>query len=345
MAPRTAEHRSRPMITRMSVVGLVVVTIVTAGCSANTDPEQLNTREPETAAVSPELSAVPAGDVAAERFGGATAVESIAIEPSTRIAAVLTDDGTSLLLSALDGNSEPRTVRLSSPGTSVSPGRDGELLVSASDGVEVIDASSGNVTTLSVDGGAVSATVWENGYAAGTPTGTVVILGSDGESTAMIAGQASVDALVPAGRDLISLDTKQTSVTAVNVGAERLGAALRAGEGATRMTGCADGAIPVADTADDELLIFTGDDLIMRQRFPVAGAPYALACDDAGTVWVTTTATNEVLGFDISSGMPVETSRFPTVRQPDSLAVDSQTGTIFVGSKTGGGVQVIRTGQ
>lgn len=329
--------------TRFLAVTLAVVTTVTVGCSSNDDPEQLNTREPETAAVSPDAVVTPAGVVADPRFGPAGTVDALTVEPSTRTVAVLTDDGTTLTLADAAGDGSPRVVRLSAAGTSVSPGRDGEVLVTTPDGIVRVNVESGESTDVPVDGGAASAVVWDDGYAVGTPTGTVVILSADGSVDSTVPGQASVDALVRAGDELVSLDTRQTSVTAVDVDAERLGEALRAGDGATRMTGCANGAIVVADTTDDELLIFTGDDLIMRQRFPVPGSPFAVACSDDGTVWITATALNEVIGFDISSGMPVESARFPTVRQPDSLAVDSQSGNLFVGSNTGAGVQVIPT--
>ncbi|MBY6705339.1 hypothetical protein HQ308_00815 [Rhodococcus sp. BP-241] len=345
MAPRpTSAHSARRSSTRFVLLGLALVTTVTAGCANSDDPEQLNTREPEVAAVSPDTTVTPAGVTADPRFGGPATVDGLAIEPRDRIAGILTDDGTTLLLTPLDSEENPRSVRLSAPGTSVSAGRDGELLVTSSSGISRVDAQSGATTDVAVDGGAASVTPWDDGYAIGTPTGTVVITGADGAVESTIPGQASVDGLVRTGDDLASLDTRQTSVTSVNVGAERLGAALRAGDGATRMTGCADGAVVVADTTDDELLVFTGDpDLIMRQRYPVAGSPFAVACEDDGTVWVTVTALNEVVGFDITSGIPVESARFPTVRQPDSLAVDSQSGELFVGSNSGAGVQVIPT--
>ncbi len=82
----------------------------------------------------------------------------------------------------------------------------------------------------------------------------------------------------------------------------------------------------------------------MHQRYPPVGeSPYAVAYDEAADrVWVTLTATNEVVGFDLSSGIPpVETGRFKTVRQPNSLAVDSSNGNLIVGSATGDGLQVI----
>ncbi len=322
------------------MITVSVIAVLLAACGGQqSESTPTNTREPETAAASPEVSTTPAGTVAPPALGGPVTVRGLAVDEDTSILAILTDDG--VLLAGDDG--APRAVSLPSPGTSVHPGRAGEILVTTADGLVRVDAESGATTAWPVDGGAISATVFDDGYAVGSATGRVSVVDSDGAVSSSIAGLASVDGLVPAGDDLVALDTRQTSMTTVNVTGDRLGEALRAGDGATRTVGCANGAIVVSDTADDELMIFTGDDLIMRQRYPVAGSPFAVACDDAGTVWVTTTATNEVLGFDVSSGIPVETARFPTVKQPDSLAVDSRSGRLFVGSNDGAGVQVIPT--
>jgi hypothetical protein len=58
-------------------------------------------------------------------------------------------------------------------------------------------------------------------------------------------------------------------------------------------------------------------------------------------VWITLTERNEVVGFDVAGGEPVEKHRFATVRQPDSVAVDPGSGRVFVASGDGRGMQVI----
>lgn len=78
-----------------------------------------------------------------------------------------------------------------------------------------------------------------------------------------------------------------------------------------------------------------------KNVFILSDAPYGVAVDDrSGMVWVTLTGTNEVVGYDLSTGIPVERHRFPTVRQPNSVAVDG-TGAVHVASATGDGVQRI----
>jgi sugar lactone lactonase YvrE len=73
----------------------------------------------------------------------------------------------------------------------------------------------------------------------------------------------------------------------------------------------------------------------------VGGSPYGVA-GSSSLVWVSQTANNTVVGYDLATGIPVEKVRYPTVRQPDSLAFDEASGTLYVVSASGAGVQVIR---
>jgi heme oxygenase len=60
-----------------------------------------------------------------------------------------------------------------------------------------------------------------------------------------------------------------------------------------------------------------------------------------GLAWVSQTATNTVVGYDLATGIPVEKVRYRTVQQPNSLAFDEASGTLYVVSGSGAGVQVI----
>ena len=113
-------------------------------------------------------------------------------------------------------------------------------------------------------------------------------------------------------------------------------------DGATNAVGDRYGRVLVTDTRDGELLAFSAAPLIMRQRFPVPGGLYAIAYDRARDLaWVTLTERNEVVGFDVAGGEPVERYRLATVRQPNAVAVDPNSGALIVGSGTGDGIQVV----
>ncbi len=82
----------------------------------------------------------------------------------------------------------------------------------------------------------------------------------------------------------------------------------------------------VTDTQGDALLIFrTRPKLELVRRLFLPGGPYAIALDtEKGRLWVTFTGTNEVAELP-SHGRPRELRRFPTVRQPNAVSVDSAT--------------------
>jgi DNA-binding beta-propeller fold protein YncE len=150
---------------------------------------------------------------------------------------------------------------------------------------------------------------------------------------------ARVDSLVTQGNTTVVLDRGQTSVT--TIGADgRPELALRAGQGATTLAADPLGRVLVADTRGGELLVYGVDPLILRQAYPVRQSPYGLAGSRA-LAWVSQTTSNMVIGYDLSTGIPVERVRYPTVQQPNSLAFDEASDTLYVVSGSGAGVQII----
>jgi DNA-binding beta-propeller fold protein YncE len=174
----------------------------------------------------------------------------------------------------------------------------------------------------------------------GSADGAVYTLSSDAEVGASLKIFARVDALVTQGNTAVVLDRGQTSVTTISASGTDADHALRAGEGATTMATDSAGRVLVADTRGDELLVFGSDPLILRQRYPVPDAPYGLA-GSSKLAWVSQTAINTVVGYDLATGIPVEKVRYRTVQQPNSLAFDEASGTLYVVSGSGAGVQVI----
>ncbi|MFY1621081.1 hypothetical protein [Micromonospora sp. WMMD736] len=174
----------------------------------------------------------------------------------------------------------------------------------------------------------------------GSADGAVYTLASDTTVGARVDGFARIDALVTQGNTTVVLDRGQTSVTTLDGDGARELRALRAGAGATTIAADPVGRVLVADTRGGELLVFGTDPLILRQRYPVAEAPYGLA-GSSTLAWVSQTATNTVIGYDLATGIPVEKVRYRTVQQPDSLAYDDSSDTLYVVSGSGAGVQVI----
>ncbi|HEX9355224.1 MAG TPA: hypothetical protein VF933_15600 [Streptosporangiaceae bacterium] len=75
------------------------------------------------------------------------------------------------------------------------------------------------------------------------------------------------------------------------------------------------------------------------------GAPYGIAVDRRrGLVYVTLTATNRLESFRVSGTRLVPDQTWPTVRQPNSVAVDEATGRVFITGRAGGQLELIDLG-
>lgn len=298
-------------------------------------------------AASPPPASPPAGTV----LPIGAKVNAAAIDRATGKLAIAVSDPDRLLLidlAALDA--QPQTVRL--PGRVEQldqAGVDGQLLAPVASAGELltVDVISGLLRSVDVEGGPVAAAV-VNGrtvVALASRPGVAVLDGDRVRHTPdQFAGPADV---VAAGGTAAVLDRMRTALTVLDPAgghgdAVKLGPSLRAGHGATNAVGDRFGRVLVTDTRDGELLVFSAEPLIMRQRFPVPGAPYAIAYDPVRDLaWVTLTERNEVVGFHIAGGEPVERFRLATVRQPNTVAVDPRSGAVIVGSGTGDGVQVV----
>jgi sugar lactone lactonase YvrE len=321
---------------------VVAACVLLAGCSGGADGSSLTVRVPATAAVAPASPTVkPVGTVTP--LGAA--VQASVIDPSTRVLAVLADSPNRVLLLNVDDlAAAPRAVALSARAAQVTlsaPG--GPLFVAVPGALLRVDQRTGAVATTKVDADVRSAVELPNGKTAvGTGDGQVLVLGSDGAVTHRIKGMAEASVLASTPQGLVALDRKQTAAISVDLDTSTLGAGIRVGEGATNAVTDRFGRVLVTDTDGGELLELSAGPVMLRQRFPVPGAPYALAYDPkTDLAWVTLTATNQVVGYDVAGGEPVERYRFGTLPQPDAVAVDSSTGAVLVASASGAGLQRI----
>ena len=245
---------------------------------------------------------------------------------------------------------EAATVSLPTAATALTGDGAGHAYAATRGGYHRIDLAARNATKVGVEGHpdtefTAIARRADGRLVLGSADGAVYTLArdtpaSDTSVAAELAIFARVDALVAQGNTAIVLDRGQTSVTAVSESGAEQTQALRAGEGATTMVTDSDGRVLVADTRGDGLLVFGTDPLILRQRYPVPDAPYGLA-GSSTLAWVSQTAANEVVGYDLATGIPVEKVRYRTVQQPNCLAYDESSGTLYVVSGSGAGVQVI----
>ena len=325
------------------MVTLVAAALATLNACGSGEPAVADQAEPTTPAVSPPPTAAPAGTL----LPVDVPVTAAAVDESTgTLALAVTGPDRLLLFDLADLGASPRTVGLPGRVDQLEPGPSaGTLLapVASAGQLLTVDVAAASARSTAVEGGPVAAAV-ANGRTVVALAGRPGVAVLDGESVehpdVQFAGPADV---VTVGDTAAVLDRRRTALVTVDAATGRPGPSLRAGHGATNAVGDRFGRVLVTDTRDGELLAFSASPLILRQRFPVPGAPYAIAYDrERDLAWVTLTERNEVVGFDVAGGEPVERYRLATVRQPNAVAVDPNSGAVIVGSGTGDGVQVVK---
>jgi hypothetical protein len=351
MAALNAHFESYPLPTpakprcqrRLSCLALLVSALL--GCSSNAVGGAPPTVAPAQPAVSPPPANPPAGVVlpfdghaSTAYFDGATS--SLVIyspgqgDRSPGIVTVLPASG-----------ARPRTMALPGPATALTGDARGHAFLSAHGGYYTVDLATGATAPVGVNGQdgtdfTAIARRADGRLVLGSADGAVYTLRSDTEVSARVKNFARVDSIVTEGNTAVVLDRGQSSVTTINDAGDRAVQTLGAGQGATTIAADPAGRVLVADTRGEELLVFGTDPLMLHQRYPVRRGPYGLV-GSPRLAWVSLTGANFVVGYDLATGIPIERVRYPTVRQPNSLAFDDDTGTLYVVSATGDGVQVI----
>ncbi|MBE1548749.1 outer membrane protein assembly factor BamB [Mycobacterium sp. OAS707] len=312
------------------------------GCSANHAEAPPPTIVPAQAAQSPPVTSAPAGVV--RPLPGLA--QAAVFDPATASLAVLSPLLESRsMVTVVPASGPSRSLTLPAPATALTGDNEGTAYASARGGYFRIDLRAATADRVDIEGQQSTdftaiARRADGKLVLGSADGAVYTLSSDSKVGASLKIFAKVDALVAQGNTAVVLDRGQTSVTTVSADGKDAEHALRAGEGATTMAADSAGRVLVADTRGDELLVFGIDPLMLRQRYPVRDAPYGLA-GSKKLAWVSQTAINSVVGYDLATGIPVEKVRYRTVQQPNSLAFDEASGTLYVVSGSGAGVQVI----
>lgn len=333
----------RIAIVRLVAIGLACTLVLTSCSEGGGGGDALQVvADPvaATAPISPMTTVEPAGTIIA-----AANVTALATDEQSRTLAVAVSQPPSVLLLDLDApGSEPDTLALPGAAEDLSVQAD-QFVASVPDAGSVVwfTTSGSVVRTVRVPGEPVATATQDGQALVAVRDRKAVQVVEDGAVTKTISGKLySADQVVTAGGQAVVLDRLRTALFEVDVEAGTVEEGLRAGQGATNAVADPFGRVLVTDTREGALLAFSTDPLLLRQRYPVAGGVYAIATDSKRDLaWVTLTERNEVVGFDLRGGEPEEKYRFPTVRQPNSVAVDDSTGRVVVGSATGEGIQVI----
>ncbi len=326
-----------------TLAGLIAMLALLVGCgSSGSEPAA----EP---ADSPATKSDPAGTVI-DLPGEA---EGVAADPKTGIVAVgIRDPNEVVLVPHPEDGAKAKLRRVKVPASGrhmalAKPG--GPILTTAEykDYLLQISLPAGRVTKTKVDDFPHAV--------AEAPNGRIFVGDEGGDSLTVVAGHKVVKTL-PTPEQPGGVATSGDVVGVVTVAARELTTydartlerldSVGAGVGPTHVVAGAGGRLYVTDTQGDAVLVYeTRPELRFVDRINVPGTPYGIAIDNrARELWVTETETNRVVGIalDGNSGSPL--ASFPTVRQPNTVAVDPASGRVYVAGRAHGELEVIDAG-
>jgi hypothetical protein len=150
-------------------------------------------------------------------------------------------------------------------------------------------------------------------------------------TTVMRDMQAGPPSTIDGGRTLVRVLARQRALELFDLRSNRRTAVAAAGVGPTHVACLRLAWCYVTDTQGDALLVFRRTArLELVRRYYLPGGPYALALDRRRRLlYVTLPGRNELVQLP-AHGRPHVLRRWPTVRQPDALAVDEVSGRVTV---------------
>ena len=141
------------------------------------------------------------------------------------------------------------------------------------------------------------------------------------------------------------VDVRANVLAVYDLATLRRVATLPAGAGPTHVVADGRGYLDVVDTRGGALLTFRLRPVpALVARLPLGGRPYGIAIDRRRQrIWIALTERNRLLGLQLSGGQPRMIADLPTVRQPNTVAVDEASGNVYVAGATPRGTLEIIT--
>ncbi len=332
---------SRNLLTRVlsTVAAGLLLCLGALGCG---DDEPVDRFPPAAEpADSPEPTVAPAGtllDVGAEP-------EGIVTDARTGLAAVLTRDPAALTLVDLDRREVTDVVELPGTGRHLGLGSNSRVLVPAesSDEFVAVDLVTGEASEPVGVGDFPhdAAEVGERIFV-GDEFGDTITVIDDGRATTTLDTAEQPGGVEAAGDYVAVVAVAERVLTVYDATTLEVLGELPAGTGATHVSADGERAF-VTDTEGDAVLEFrVGPEPKLISTTEVPGVPYGIALDaKRERLWITLTETNELVAFDLSGKRPREIERWPTIRQPNTVAVDPSDGSAVVASRSEGQLEFI----
>lgn len=300
---------------------------------------------PPEPAESPPLEEEPAGEV----FEIANGPEGVVADPETGLVAVGTREPARLSLVDGESGEVVSETELPAPTRHLSlAGPGGPVLVTAerSDAFLQIGLPDGEILSRTpVQEFPHNAAAYGDSIFVVNEFESTMSVIRDGEVVETIRTPLSPGGIATTGGGLVAaLGVRGLAVELYDARSlESLGRA-DAGEGPTHVVAGPGGRLYVADTRGDAILTYeTRPEPEQVSSTPLpGGSPYGVALDPRREeLWVTLTAENTLVRFDVGGGKPRETGRYPTIRQPNTVTVDPESGRLYVAGQEEGELQAL----
>lgn len=345
---------SGPVRRVLALLTLATVLLVPAGCGPEGGARGGDAPKREAAdrpppppepAEAPPLGEEPAGKVV--EIGAAP--EGLVADPETGLVAVALRNPNELALVAGASGETVRRVELPESARHLGlAGPGGPVLVPAegSDSLVRVGLPEGEILGETPVGDFPH-------NAAATPDGRIFVINEkastasvieDGRETETVETDLGPGGVAVTGSGLVGVVAVQ-GLTLEVFEADTLNSLGRvdAGEGPTHVGAGPDDRFYVTDTRGDAVFVYGADPEPARlDRVPLPGSPYGVDVDGRrNELWVTLTARQQVVRFALEDDTLRELSRYPAVRQANTVTVDPASGRVFVTGKADGQLQIL----
>jgi DNA-binding beta-propeller fold protein YncE len=280
-----------------------------------------------------------------------SAPEGIVVDAMTRTVAVATHNPNELVLFNADDGAITKRIPL--------PGTVRHLQLASPGGPVLVPAESSNaLLRVNLPGGEAAppiitgtfphdATAAQNGtvFASNEQGGTVTVLRGD-DVVKVFTDSVQPAGLAAVGNTVGMLDVRKNDLTLYDAASLTIVGSTPAGDGPTHLVADKHGRMIAADTRGGAVRVFAPLPTPHQVgQVGQAGGPYGIAYDPTrDRLWVASSGTNSVVGYDMATETPKQVAQFSTVQSPYSVAVDTSTGRLFVAGVGAGVVQIIEQG-